>query len=326
MESLNVNASAPAVQKHSVLEIIKTNAVIFVLVLIILLLSVLSPYFLTVGNLMDIAKQASINGIIAFGMTYVITTGGIDLSVGSTWALSGVSAALLMKAGVPWPLALVGCAIVGSLCGGLSGLLVTKGRLQPFIATLATMNVYRGLALIITGGYTVYGLPADFRVIGGGVIFSIIPMPVIILAIVFVISWFIFRHQVFGRYLTAIGNNREAARLTGINVGRMIVLAYIYSGFLSAVGGGIVATARLSAAEPTIGAGAELDAIAAVVLGGTSMAGGDSRILGTLIGAILLSAINNGLTLLNVPTYYKIAVIGLIIIAAMLIDSFSKEK
>ncbi len=322
MESLN----APSAPKRSAVEIIKTNAVIFVLILIIILLSILSPYFLTVGNLMDIAKQASINGVIAFGMTCVITTGGIDLSVGSTWALSGVAAALLMKAGIPWPLALAGCIIAGSLCGCFSGLLVTKGRLQPFIATLATMNVYRGLALIITGGYTVYGLPTDFRYIGGGVLFSVIPMPVIILALVFAVSWFIFRHQVFGRYLTAIGNNREAARLTGINVNRMIILAYLYSGFLAAIGGGIVATARLGAAEPTIGAGAELDAIAAVVLGGTSMAGGDSRILGTLIGAILLSAINNGLTLLNVPTYYKIAVIGLIIIAAMLIDSFSKEK
>lgn len=312
--------------KANMVEILKSNAVIFVLILIVILLSLLSPHFLTVGNLMDVAKQAAINGIIAFGMTYVITTGGIDLSVGSIWALSGVSAALLMKTGVPWPLALVGCMAVGSLCGCLSGLLVTKGRLQPFIATLATMNVYRGLALILTGGYTVYGLPANFRYIGGGVLLSVVPMPVIILAAVFVVSWFIFRHQVIGRYLTAIGNNREAARLTGINVGRMIILAYAYSGLLSAIGGGIVATARLSAAEPTIGMGAELDAIAAVVLGGTSMAGGDSRIFGTLIGAILLSAINNGLTLLNVPTYYKIAVIGLIIIAAMLIDSFSKEK
>lgn len=323
MDAPNTVAATP---KANAKDLVKANAVIFVLVLIIALLSVLSPYFLTVGNLMDIAKQASINGIIAFGMTYVITTGGIDLSVGSTWALSGVCAALLMKAGLPWPVAIAGCLLVGALCGAFSGLLVTRGRLQPFIATLATMNVFRGVALIITGGYTVYGLPADFRYIGGGVISRVIPMPVILLAVVFAVSWFIFRHQVFGRYLTAIGNNREAARLTGINVGKMIVLAYMYSGLLSAIGGGIVATARLGAAEPTIGAGAELDAIAAVVLGGTSMAGGDSRIMGTLIGAILLSAINNGLTLLNVPTYYKIAVIGLIIIAAMLIDSFSKEK
>lgn len=312
--------------RSAALEMIKANAVLLVLFIVVAALSVLSRHFLTIGNLMDVAKQASINGIIALGMTFVITTGGIDLSVGSTWALSGVCAALLMKAGIPWPLALVGAVAVGCLCGFVSGLLVTKGRLQPFIATLATMNVYRGIALILTGGYTVYGLPADFRYIGGGVLFSFVPMPVLIFLAIFVISWFIFRFQVYGRYLMAIGNNREAARLTGINVGKMIILAYVYSGLLSAIGGGIVATARLSAAEPTIGIGAELDAIAAVVLGGTSMAGGDSRIFGTLIGAILLSTINNGLTLMNVPTYYKIAVIGLIIIGAMLIDSFGKEK
>ena len=187
------------------------------------------------------------------------------------------------------------------------------------------MNVYRGLALIITGGYTVYGLSSDFRYLGAGMVMNILPMPVIIFLIIFFLSWFVFSKQVFGRYLTAIGNNREAARLSGINVERMINMAYIYSGVLCAIGGGIVATARLSAAEPTIGSGAELDAIAAVVIGGTSMSGGQSKVIGTLIGAILLSAINNGLTLLNVPTYYQIVVVGLILIVAMLLDSFGKK-
>ncbi len=306
--------------------ILKDNGVLIVLLGIIIILSFASPYFLQIGNIMDVAKQAAINGIIALGMTYVITTGGIDLSVGSTWALSGVTAALLMKAGIPWPLALIACIIVGCICGYLSGLLITKGKLQPFIATLATMNVYRGLALIITGGYTIYGLPQSFRTIGGGTVLQFIPMAVIIFLFIYIISWLIFSHQVFGRYLTAIGNNREAARLTGINVNKMITLSYMYSGLLCAIGGGIVATSRLGAAEPTIGSGAELNAIAAVVIGGTSMAGGETKIRGTLFGAILLSAINNGLTLLNVPTYYKIAVIGLIIIIAMLVDSFSRAE
>jgi ribose transport system permease protein len=151
-------------------------------------------------------------------------------------------------------------------------------------------------------------------------------MPVFIFIIVYFISWFVFKKQVLGRYLTAIGNNQEAARLSGINVKRVTSIAYIYSGLLCAIGGGIVATARISAAEPTIGAGAELDAIAAVVIGGTSMSGGESKIRGTLIGAILLSTINNGLTLLNVPTYYKIAVVGLIIVLAMLIDAYGKSE
>lgn len=304
---------------------LKGNIVLFVLAGVIIILSVASPYFLRVGNLMDVAKQAAINGIIAMGMTYVITTGGIDLSVGSVWALSGVVTAIMIKAGIVWPLACLLGILIGALCGFSTGLLVTKGRLQPFIASLATMNVFRGLALIVTGGYTVYGLPKSFRVLGGGTVLSVIPMPVVVLLVLFLLSWFIFTKQVSGRYLTAIGNNREAARLSGINVERMTTFAYVYSGILCAIGGGIIATARLGAAEPTIGQGAELDAIAAVVIGGTSMAGGESKITGTLIGAILLSAINNGLTLLNVPTYFKIVVVGLILIVAMLLDSFGKK-
>jgi len=309
----------------SLISLLKDNVVILVLLGIFLLLTITSPVFLTIGNLMDVAKQASINGIIAMGMTFVITTGGIDLSVGPVWALTGVVVALVMKLGVFWPLALIAGIIVGCLCGFLTGLLITRGKLQPFIASLATMNVYRGLALIITGGYTVYGLPKGFRFLGQGLFLKYVPIPVFLLIVVYIISWFIFRKQVFGRYLTAIGNNQEAARLSGINVKRIKSMAYIYSGLMCAIGGGIVATARISAAEPTIGTGSELNAIAAVVIGGTSMAGGESKIRGTLIGAILLSTINNGLTLLNVPTYYQISVIGLIIVVAMLVDAYSKS-
>ncbi len=315
-----------AVKRDDIKLLLKENIVVLFLLLIIVILSVASPYFLNLGNLMDVAKQASINGIIALGMTYVITTGGIDLSVGPVWALSGVVSALLMKAGLVWPLACLCGILVGACCGLCSGLLVTKGKMQPFIATLATMNVYRGIALIITGGYTVYNLPTAFRDIGGGTLFNFIPMPVVVFIVIFIISWFIFSRQIKGRHLTAIGSNKEAARLSGISVEKNICWAYIYSGIMCAIGGGIVATARLSAAEPTIGSGAELDAIAAVVIGGTSMSGGESRIFGTLVGAVLISAMNNGLTLLNVPTYYKIVVVGLILIAAMLLDSFGKTK
>ncbi|NLD58055.1 MAG: ABC transporter permease [Clostridiales bacterium] len=315
-----------AEKKDDIKLLLKNNIVVMFLFLIIVVLSIASPYFLNLGNLMDVAKQASINGIIALGMTFVITTGGIDLSVGPVWALSGVVAALLMNEGFSWPLAGLFGILVGACCGLSTGLLVTKGKMQPFIATLATMNVYRGIALILTGGYTVYNLPATFRVIGGGMLFNIIPMPVIVFGIIFLISWFIFSKQIKGRHLTAIGNNKEAARLSGIGVEKTICWAYVYSAVMCAIGGGIVATARLGAAEPTIGSGAELDAIAAVVIGGTSMSGGESRISGTLVGAVLISAMNNGLTLLNVPTYYKIVVVGLILIAAMLLDSFGKAK
>lgn len=310
---------------RNIFSILNDNVVVLVLIGIFVLLTITSPVFLTVGNLMDVVKQASINGIIAMGMTFVITTGGIDLSVGPVWALTGVVVGMIIKAGVFWPIAILAGILVGCFCGFLTGLIITRGRLQPFIATLATMNVYRGVALIITGGYTVYGLPDKFRFLGQGFFLKYIPMPVFVFIVIYGISWFIFKKQVFGRYLTAIGNNQEAARLSGINVKKITSLAYIYSGILCAIGGGIVATARLGAAEPTIGSGSELDAIAAVVIGGTSMSGGESRIRGTLIGAILLSTINNGLTLLNVPTYYKIVVVGLIIVAAMLIDAYGKR-
>lgn len=311
--------------KAKVKDFVRNNAVIVLLVVIFVILSVMSEYFLQLGNIMDLLKQASINGIIAMGMAFVITTGGIDLSVGAVWAISGVIIAECMVAGVPWPIACVIGIAVGIACGFCTGLLVTKGGVQPFIATLATMNVFRGIALVMTKGYTVYNLPEDFRIIGGGMLFGIIPSPVIAFAIVFVVSWFIFTKQVTGRHLLAIGNNKEAARLSGINVEKLTMYAYIFSGIMCAIGGGIVATSRLGAAEPTIGNGGELDAIAAVVIGGTSMSGGETKIVGTLFGALLLSAINNGLTLLNVSTFWKTIAIGLILIVAMLMDSLSRR-
>jgi ribose transport system permease protein len=295
------------------------------LVVIVILLSLLSPVFLTVGNIFDIILQSSINGIIALGVTFVITTGGIDLSVGAIWGLSGVVCGLLLKAGVPWGLATVGCVLAGALCGMFSGVLITKGRIQAFIATLATMSVYRGITLIITKGYTVYNFPKDFHYLGAGRLFGVIPIPVLMLALVLLISVFLFERTTFGRYLVSIGNNKEAARLCGIDINKMITLAYVYAGVLCAIGGGLIATARLNAAEPIAGSGAETDAIAAVVIGGTSLAGGVAKIRRTVLGALLLGMTNNGLTLLNVPTYYKMAVVGLIIILAMLGDSMNKD-
>lgn len=292
---------------------------------IIIALSILSPAFMTVGNIFDIILQSSINGIIALGVTFVITTGGIDLSVGAIWGLTGVACGLLLKTGMPWGLAILGCILAGALCGFFSGVLITKGRIQAFIATLATMSIYRGISLIITKGYTVYNFPKGFRYLGAGRLFGVIPIPVFILLAVLLISIFLFERTTFGRYLVAIGNNKEAARLCGIDINRMITLAYVYSGILCAIGGGIIATARLNAGEPIAGSGAETDAIAAVVIGGTSLAGGVTKIRRTVIGALLLGMTNNGLTLLNVPTYYKMAVVGIIIILAMLGDSINKD-
>lgn len=303
----------------------RNNSLYFILGIIIIALSILSPAFLTVGNLFDIILQSSINGIIALGVTFVISTGGIDLSVGAIWGLTGVACGLIMKAGVHWSLAILGCIILGAVCGLFSGALITKGRIQPFITTLAAMSIYRGLALIVTKGYTVYNFPKPFRYIGAGRLFGVVPIPVFVLLGVLIVSVFIFERTTFGRYLVSIGNNKEAARLCGIDVNKMITFAYVYAGILCAIGGGILATARLNAAEPIAGGSAETDAIAAVVIGGTSLAGGATKIRRTVIGALLLGMTNNGLTLLNVPTYYKMTVVGIIIILAMLGDSINKD-
>jgi len=299
---------------------IKRNVLYFGLGALVIVMSILSPAFLTIGNIFDILLQSSINGIIALGVTFVIASGGIDLSPGAVWGLTGVVCGLLLKAGLPWIVALLGCILAGAICGLFSGSLITKGKIQPFIATLATMSVFRGLALIITKGYTIYNFPKEFRYLGSGRLFGIIPIPVIILLVIFVVSVFLFERTTFGRYLVAIGNNKEAARLCGINVNKTILLAYIYVGIMCAIAGGVIAVARLNAAEPIAGSGAETDAIAAVVIGGTSLAGGVAKIRRTVIGALLLGIANNGLTLLNVPTYYKMAVVGIIIILAMLGD------
>lgn len=293
------------------------------LLLLGIVLAILSPVFLTPSNLLDVILQSSINAIIALGMTFVIATGGIDLSVGSVLAFSGIVIGILLKAGVPWWLC-VFCGLgIGVLCGALTGFLIVRGRMQPFIATLGTMEIFRGLALITSKGYTMYGFPKVFTLIGAGKVF-LIPIPVIILLITFIIIRFLFHRCTFGRHIVAIGGNNEAARLCGINVGRSVMQAYMLCGLLTALAS-ILVTARLAAAEPIAGNGAELDAIAAVVMGGTSLSGGGGNIAGTLIGALIIGIVRNGLTLLNVPTYYQISTIGLIIIAAVLLDGVAKK-
>jgi ribose transport system permease protein len=294
------------------------------LLILSIILACLSPVFLTTSNLLDVILQSAINATIALGMTYVISTGGIDLSVGSIWALAGIMIGLILKAGCPWWVAVIGGLVIGAMCGVITGSLIVFGRMQPFIATLGTMGIFRGLALIISGGYTIYGFPRNFNVIGAGK-FYMIPLPVIILLVTFLIARFLFNNCTFGRHLTAIGGNKEAARLCGINVKSSLIKAYMTCGVLTALAA-ILATARLGAAEPIAGSGAELDAIAAVVMGGTSMTGGSGFMGGTLIGALLIGIVKNGLTLLNVPTYYQTVAIGLIIISAVLADGIGKKE
>ncbi|MEG2745285.1 MAG: ribose ABC transporter permease [Oscillospiraceae bacterium] len=314
-------------QKTSAGDIIQKFGALITLVLLVIVLSIIDKDFRSVSNLMSLLRQASVNGLIAFGMTCVILTGGIDLSVGSTVALSSLVCALMVKAGVSPILAILAALALGTLLGATSGLLVTKGRLQPFIATLITMTVYRGLTLILSGGRPVSGLfAAGDTSVGSAILNGIgrgeplgIPIPAIIFFVVFGIFLFILNKTVTGRRIYAVGSNEQAARLAGVNNNRTKLLVYSISGFLAAFAG-LIILSRLGSAQPTAGAGYELDAIAAVALGGTSMSGGRGKLYGTLIGVLIIAVLSNGLNILNVSSYYQDVVKGVVILLAVLSD------
>jgi ribose transport system permease protein len=287
-------------------------------------LAVLSPDFLTVGNLFDVTRQVSINAVISFGMTLVILLGGIDLSVGSILAVASLVAALLMKAGDSAALAALVGILCGALMGAVNGLLVTKGRVAPFIATLGTMTLLRGLALVLSQGSPISGFPSGlFAALGGGYLLREIPLPVVWMLVLFASLWFVLDRTVFGRHVYATGGNPEAASLSGVNVDRVQILVYTISGFTAAMAG-IILTSRLDSAQPTAGAGYELDAITAVVLGGTSLAGGRGWIFGTLLGALLIGVLNNGLNLIGVSAFYQQVIKGSVILLAVLLDRAPK--
>jgi ribose/xylose/arabinose/galactoside ABC-type transport system permease subunit len=288
------------------------------LLLICVALSCAHPGFLTVPNLLNVARQISINGILAVGVTLVLLTGGVDLSLGSVVALAGVVAATMAHPGdhpVAVPV-LLGIA-TGALCGAANGAMVTRGLIPPFIATLGMMTAARGLALVISDGRPVSNLSTEFTRIGGDV--AGVPIPAIILAVTAVITAVILKNLRLGRHLYAVGGNPEAARAAGIRVGRVRMIAYSACGAMAGMAG-VVLSARITTGQPNAGVGYELDAIAAVVIGGTSLSGGVGTIGGTILGAVLVGVINNGLDLMNVSSYYQAIIKGLIIVAAVWLD------
>jgi len=285
---------------------------------------ILTPHFLTVSNLLNVAQQTSINAIIAVGLTFVIITAGIDLSVGSILAFSGVVLASALQAGCPIPLALLVGLAVGMACGLVNGVLISFGRIPPFISTLGMMSVARGSALLYTGGRPVSGFSESFRFLATGKIFFI-PAPVVIMLIVYLIAYFVLNRTKFGRYTYAIGGNEEAAILSGINVKLYKTMVYGICGMLSALGA-IILTARLNSAQPIAGMMYELDAIAATVIGGTSLMGGQGSVIGTLIGAFIMGVLRNGLNLLGVSSFIQQVVIGSVIIIAVLMDMALKKQ
>jgi ribose transport system permease protein len=288
-------------------------------------LSIVSPDFLRVDNLLNVMRQSSINALIAFGMTLVILLGGIDLSAGSVLALSSVIIANLLQSGTPPVVATLAGIVAGGLMGLGNGLIISKGKVAPFIATLGTMTVLRGLALVMSNGSPISDFNSDFfSMLGGGYVARLIPIPVVLMLIVFGIFWFVLKKTVFGRHVYATGGNAESAKLSGVKVDRVQLWVYTISGVMAAIAG-VVLTSRLNSAQPTAGTGYELDAIAAVVLGGTSLTGGRGWIFGTLVGALLIGVLNNGLNLLDVSSFYQQVIKGSVILLAVLIDRGNKK-
>ncbi|THF85582.1 ABC transporter permease [Deinococcus sp. KSM4-11] len=318
-----IQSTPNAASRAAVIERLREAGILAILLLGAVVFSLTVPSFFSVDNaITGIGLSAAINTIVAIGLTYVIMTGGIDLSVGSTAALSAVIGADLMQRGLPPLLAVVVALGVGALAGLVNGLLITRVQLAPFIVTLGTMTFYRGLALSYTNGQPILSLPDGFKNALGGDVFGL-PIPLIAALLLVGAFTLILRYTKTGQYILAIGGNAEAVRLSGINVGRFITLTYVISGVLAAFAA-LVLIAQLGAAEPILGSGWELSAIAASVVGGTSLAGGKGNVVGALLGALLLSMLQNVLTLLGVQAFYQLLATGLIIIGAMVIDRYTR--
>ena len=281
-------------------------------------LAILSPVFLTGINIINVVRQTSIYGIMAVGMTFVIITGGIDLSVGSLLAVSGAACAGMLRAGFSPFAAVLGTLAVGTLFGLINGVIINAGKITPFVVTLGMMSIARGITMIYTKGYPISGFDAGFRKIGGGDFLGI-PVPIMMFVVSAAAAWVILTQTRLGRYTYAIGGNEETVRLSGINAPFFKTIIYGISGLTAAVSS-LILTSRLNSAEPIAGTGYELDVIAAVVIGGTSLSGGRGAIWGTFVGALLIGVINNGMNLLGISAYFQLVVKGLIIIGAVLLD------
>lgn len=307
-----------------ILWLVRNWGLAIALLLICAVLSFLHPGFLTIANLLNVARQISINGILAVGVTLVLLTGGVDLSLGSIVALAGVVAASLAHPGdYPVLIPISAGILTGGLCGGVNGLMVTRGRIAPFIATLGMMTAARGLALVASDGRPVSNLSPAFTRLGGDI--GSLPIPVIILAVIALATSIMLGRFRLGRHIYAVGGNAEAARASGIKVSVIGMFAYTFCGAMAGLAG-IVLAARITTGQPNAGTGFELDAIAAVVIGGTSLSGGIGRIRGTILGVLLVGVINNGLDLMDVSSYYQAIVKGAIIVSAVWLDKNRKKS
>jgi len=300
---------------------------VIALIILMAVITIINSNFLTANNLLNLLLQVTSNALIAFGMTFVILTGGIDLSVGSILALSSALTAGLLGSGMPVTLAILISLILGCILGMMNGLLISYGKLAPFIVTLATVTIFRGATLVYTNGNPITKGLSDtflFQFLGQGYIVGI-PFPVIIMFIVFIVLYVLLHKTAFGKSVYAIGGNEKAAYISGVKLNKVKIIIYSISGIMASISG-LIITSRLSSAQPTAGASYEMDAIAAVVLGGTSLSGGKGRILGTLIGALIIGVLNNGLNIIGVSAFWQQVVKGVVILIAVLIDRFKVVK
>jgi ribose transport system permease protein len=307
----------------SILQFFRENLGILIgFILLCVLLTFTTDVFMTPKNLLNVLRQLSTNLYLALPMTMIIILGGIDLSVGSTIAFSGVvTGGLVAFNNAPVPVALIAGLATGLAVGAFNGLVVSKTSIPPFIVTLSTMNIARGAAYVYTGGQPIRVMSDEFNFIGAGYVGKI-PTPVIYLVVILIVSFLIMNRSKLGRHIYAVGGNRQAANFSGIKTGRVLFFAYAYSGLLA----GVVLASRMFSGQPTAGEGAEMDAIAAVVLGGTSMSGGVGKIGGTVIGGLVIGVLNNGLNLLNVNSFWQYIVKGLVILIAVFVDNVKKNR
>ncbi len=288
-------------------------------------LSLLSPYFLTVQNLSSVARQIAVINIIALGMTLIIVSGGIDLSVGSVMAFAGICGTVLLQAGAPLPIGVIGAILAAAAWGLVNSLLITLLRVSPFIATLGTMGAARGLTLVITNGMPVVNLPESFGWLGDGNILGVVPVPLAILVALTLLTGLVLKYTKLGRYAYAIGSNVEAARYSGIPVRRYLIAIYVFGAALTGLAG-MIESSRLMTGQPTSGQGYELSVIAAVVIGGGSLSGGEGSVRGTVAGAVLMGLIANGSNLLGVSPFWQQVLIGAVIVTAVAVDELRKRR
>jgi len=310
--------------KKPVFEIVKSYSLYLAFLVIFIVFSLLNENFLSINNVLNIIVQSSIIAIIAVGQTMVILTSGIDLSVGSIVGAVGIGIGLLMVAGVSIPVAVVAGVIMGSLFGLINGVIISYGLVPAFITTLGMMGIARGFGLAMNEGKPVAGLPMEFEKIASASVGGI-PSFVFYTLIIYVIMFIILDRTKFGRHIYAIGGNRDAARLSGVKVKVVEMFVYLFSGLFAGLGS-VLLTARLNYATPVAGTGYELDTIAAVVIGGTALSGGQGKIVGTLVGALMLGILRNGLTIVNVSSFFQQIIIGAVIIIAVFADKINEKK